>query len=278
MKANYEVHPVAALFPMLERSSDDYHRLFCDIDVHGQVEPIVLDGDVLLDGRNRLAVMEALDREPKFVQWRDLVRTLPPDTDPGEWIVGKNLSRRHLTADQALAIAAQFHDLNCERLAAEAKASTEFKKGVCPNPDGRAGKQVTPDSGSPVPPKPKRDRKQSHANSRAGQLAAKAKTTRHKAEQIIKVTKAVDAKVLPADTLPKIASGETTIKEVLKVVEKAPDLPPEPPPTEEPAKPAKKRKPGELRELVIRKLIKLLASFAASEQAQVKAYLIEQLQ
>jgi hypothetical protein len=52
-------------------------------------------------------------------------------------------------------------------------------------------------------------------------LAAKAKTTRHKAEQIIRVKKAVKAEVLPADTLPKIASGETTIKKALKEVEKA---------------------------------------------------------
>jgi hypothetical protein len=52
--------------------------------------------------------------------------------------------------------------------ALERKAETQFKPGVCPNPTGRAGKQVRTETNEPV----KRDFKAENANSTVGKLAA----------------------------------------------------------------------------------------------------------
>ena len=48
-----KIHPVAALFPMLPE--EEMLALAKSIKAHGLNESIVMQGDVLLDGRNRLA-------------------------------------------------------------------------------------------------------------------------------------------------------------------------------------------------------------------------------
>lgn len=49
---NYEIHPVAALFPYIE--GEAFREFVEDISANGQREPVVLDRDGrLIDGRNR---------------------------------------------------------------------------------------------------------------------------------------------------------------------------------------------------------------------------------
>lgn len=91
-----EVHPLAAEFPMI--GADELADLAQSIADHGQYDPITLTPDgVLLDGRNRLAACALAGVEPKFETF---------DGDPVPFIVGKNATRRNLSAGQrAMAVA-----------------------------------------------------------------------------------------------------------------------------------------------------------------------------
>lgn len=93
-----EVHPVAALFPMM--SDEELDDLAADIKDNGLVHPIVLDGDgVLIDGRNRQAACDRVGVEPRY-------EMLPEGADPVTFILSSNINRRHLTKGQrAMALA-----------------------------------------------------------------------------------------------------------------------------------------------------------------------------
>ena len=91
-----EIHPLANDYPML--AADELSDLAQSIRDNGQLDPITLTSDgTLLDGRNRLAACELAGVEPKFDTY---------DGDPVAFIVGKNATRRQLSAGQrAMAIA-----------------------------------------------------------------------------------------------------------------------------------------------------------------------------
>lgn len=93
-----EVHPVAALFPMM--TDEELDDLAADVRANGLLHPIVLDHDgVLIDGRNRLEACRRAGVAPRFV-------ALPPGADPVAHILSLNIARRHLNAGQrALAVA-----------------------------------------------------------------------------------------------------------------------------------------------------------------------------
>jgi ParB/RepB/Spo0J family partition protein len=94
---NGEVHPVAALFPMLP--SEELQELADSIKRKGQLHPIVLSASGrLLDGRNRLAACELAKVEPVFEVY---------DGDEDDYALEGNLARRHLTKGQRAMIAAQ---------------------------------------------------------------------------------------------------------------------------------------------------------------------------
>jgi hypothetical protein len=86
-----EVHPAAAIFPMLP--DDELAELAESIKTNGLLEPIVLDHDGrLVDGRNRLAACRIAEVEPTY--------TTLNGTDPVGYILALNVHRRHLTAGQ----------------------------------------------------------------------------------------------------------------------------------------------------------------------------------
>src|SRR5215469_13953517 len=96
----YRVHPIASMFPLLK--DEEYKKFRDDISIHGQIEPIIVQGDLLLDGRNRLRACLDLNREPKVEEFED--------ADYGailRCIVSKNIYRRHLTVDQQVMIIAE---------------------------------------------------------------------------------------------------------------------------------------------------------------------------
>ena len=64
------VHPAAALFPMLP--DDELLELAKDIRVHGLYSAIVVLGEQILDGRNRLRACEMAEVEPRFLEWSGL--------------------------------------------------------------------------------------------------------------------------------------------------------------------------------------------------------------
>jgi ParB-like chromosome segregation protein Spo0J len=96
---DYEVHPLAAIFPML--SDEELTDLAEDIKENGLLHPIVrtLDG-VIVDGRNRLVACVMAGVEPEFEN------RVVDDDQARALIVSANLQRRNITkGQQAMALA-----------------------------------------------------------------------------------------------------------------------------------------------------------------------------
>ena len=70
-------------------------------------------------------------------------------------------------------------------------------------------------------PPASRDAKAKHARSTVGQVAAKAKTSIHKARQAIAVQKAIEDGTIPADAAKAVMSGKKKLKDVLPSKPKA---------------------------------------------------------
>jgi ParB-like chromosome segregation protein Spo0J len=103
MKLPVEVHPVADIFPMMEREA--FEALKADIAEHGQREPVTFWRDQLLDGRNRYLACLELNLEP-------LEQMLDDDhPDPVGFAMSLNLHRRHLTTSQRAMVAAKLANL-----------------------------------------------------------------------------------------------------------------------------------------------------------------------
>jgi ParB-like nuclease domain len=97
----YKYHPLADLFPLLDK--DDLADLVKDIKDNGQIEPITLYQGEILDGRNRYRACQQLGIEPKI--------TIYEGTTPFEYVISKNLHRRHLTTSQRAMIAAEIANM-----------------------------------------------------------------------------------------------------------------------------------------------------------------------
>lgn len=86
-----EVHPAAAIFPMLP--DDELADLAADIQQNGLIHPLVLDQDGrLVDGRNRLAACRLAGIEPVYTSLNG--------ADPVAYIMSTNWNRRHLNSGQ----------------------------------------------------------------------------------------------------------------------------------------------------------------------------------
>ncbi|MGC8569634.1 MAG: ParB N-terminal domain-containing protein [Nitrososphaeria archaeon] len=86
----------AMIFPDME--PEEYEKLKEDIKEHGLLEPIVVKDGEIIDGKHRYRACMELGIEPKFVE-------LPDGISPLEYVIAKNLHRRHLTKDQRAVIA-----------------------------------------------------------------------------------------------------------------------------------------------------------------------------
>lgn len=100
--SKYTVHPAAELFPLVE--GDEFFALVADIKANGLIEPISIQGNVILDGRNRLRACEAAGIAPHY-------KEVTAGTDPLRYITSRNIHRRHLTTTQRAAIAAEMANL-----------------------------------------------------------------------------------------------------------------------------------------------------------------------
>jgi ParB-like chromosome segregation protein Spo0J len=204
-------HPVAQLFPLLQKGTPPWNDLVESIRNYGLLEPLVLDGDTLLDGRNRLAACEALEIAPRFIQWKTL--PLGPDVDAAGWIVAKNLDRRHLTDDQKAMIYTEFLRWDTEQEAAKKKAE--------------AARNANP-SGKPLNPNPDsrpRDISEMNANSTRGKIAAEAKISRHKAAMAIQLDKAVDNGTAPSELREEVKAGAVPLAKAVKKIKPKPTIP-----------------------------------------------------
>lgn len=109
-----EIHPAAEIFPTL--GGHDFDELCEDIETNGLLEPIELDQQGrILDGRNRYWACLETGTEPRTVE-ADL-----GGMGPFEYVIAKNLHRRHLTDEER----AQAALSALPQLQAEAKARQE---------------------------------------------------------------------------------------------------------------------------------------------------------
>ena len=99
---DYEVHPAAEIFPMMDDQS--YAELREDIRKNGQQKWLVLWQGKLIDGRNRLKACLELEIEPQDSEISD-------EADPFDYVLSANLHRRHLTESQRAMVAARLAKL-----------------------------------------------------------------------------------------------------------------------------------------------------------------------
>ena len=93
-----EFHPLSEVFPMM--GEDELKKLAEDIAENGLRESITTRGGKILDGRHRYLACQRAGVTPTFVEF--------VGDDPASFVVSKNIHRRHLTATQRAAIAAEF--------------------------------------------------------------------------------------------------------------------------------------------------------------------------
>ena len=173
LSAHMDVHPAAAIFPMLSKVELD--ELAADIKANGQREPIELLDDAILDGRNRYAACELAGVEPCF-------RTLDAIESPTRYVLSKNLYRRHLSTGQKAFIAVEALPL----LEDEARMRQIQLAGTRPNAEQH------PDLGAdlpqgPVPSKTRAPRARDAAGAAvgiSGRSVAKAKEIMEKAPDL----------------------------------------------------------------------------------------------
>ena len=97
---SYPAHPLADMFPMIPEA--ERKLLADDIVTFGQRDPIILLDGMVLDGRNRQWACVFADVEPIYEQYAG--------DDPLNFVLSKNLHRRHLTESQRALIAAAIVD------------------------------------------------------------------------------------------------------------------------------------------------------------------------
>lgn len=120
-----EFHPLANIFPLIE--GDDFEKLVADVRQHGLLEPIMLLGKQILDGRNRYRACvaakilpESLD-EVTATQIKHFKQILPagapaPSQDQLlDYVISRNLHRRQLNDDQRRMVAARMVNLKAGR-------------------------------------------------------------------------------------------------------------------------------------------------------------------
>jgi len=95
-EAHREYHPAAQLFPLLE--GPEFEELKADIAANGLIEPIYLHPDgTILDGRNRHRACIETGTRMRLQTWDGKGSAV-------QFVVSKNLHRRHLSSSQRAAI------------------------------------------------------------------------------------------------------------------------------------------------------------------------------
>lgn len=104
--SDYQPHPAAELFPMMP--TDQYEAFKEDIRKNGFQQDIVLYKGQILDGRNRYKAAVELDMldDLPIAEMDD-----DTDIDPYQWVISRNLHRRHLNESQRALVAAKLAKL-----------------------------------------------------------------------------------------------------------------------------------------------------------------------
>lgn len=211
---DYLIHAAASVFPLLE--GDRFQSLVDSIAEHGVQNPLVSYKGEVLDGRNRLRAVMKLRDEGHTVNLPCVEWDAKCGLSATEWVAAQNLDRRHLSADAYVTATAAINRIL--RSEARKKKASQLQKG---NDHGRRGKSV----GTNPSPRKKRDEKAKQAASTAGQVAAKAGVSLHKAKQAVKLDQAVEAGVIPAAVQKDVIAGKTKLRDAVKQVSAEPKKP-----------------------------------------------------
>jgi N6-adenosine-specific RNA methylase IME4 len=93
----FPFHPLANLFPLIEGS--EFTDLVASVKAGGLRDAIVIHDGQVLDGRNRQNACEVAEVDARY-------EPLPADQDPLQFVLDKNLTRRHLNESQRGMVAA----------------------------------------------------------------------------------------------------------------------------------------------------------------------------
>jgi hypothetical protein len=208
--AGYTVHPAASIFPLIE--GDEFQELVDSIVSRGVQHPVVVrttpQGKELIDGRNRVRAVEAARARGETVTLPE-VEWVEDGRNVAEWISDTNITRRQMTADQAVTVLAEIYKFiaaeNEQRRNAAKFDSEKASKAA------KAKHAVRTKSSEPQ----KRDTKAENARSTVGKVAAKAGVSMHKARQAVALSKAVDAGVVPEQAKADVIAGKKKLKDVL---------------------------------------------------------------
>lgn len=184
-----EVHEAALVFPMME--GEEFESLVANIREQGLIEPIDLYEERVLDGRNRLLACERAGVEPQFREAN------LNGASPLEFVIAKNLHRRHLTPAQRAALALE--------LLPQFQAEARLRKIKSGELYGRGHpREVSPKTGEPL----------SKGDSRkAAEQAAKAVSVGRSAVEAAVAIQKRDPKVID-----KMKKGELNVSQAARAV------------------------------------------------------------
>jgi len=135
-----EIHPIAELLPELDE--DQLGALADDIEVNGQLEPVVLWDGKVIDGRNRVRACERVGVE---IKTRDM--EFADDGEAARFVLSKNVRRRHLDSGQRAMVAAELSKL-FEAEAHERRVKGGQKKGETQEDTGKAAEKAAKITGA----------------------------------------------------------------------------------------------------------------------------------
>lgn len=251
------VHPSAEVLPrMAGEEWDDFKAAI--LKAGGNLQPVVFHDGALVDGRNRARAVEELRVAGHSVELRHIEWEGNGSETATEFILRTNLQRRHLTAEQRVAILLKLLP-QIEKEASQRQSLARIKSGEKRNPHGRGGKPKLPgaDATPPSVEEQRRHRQEKEKRSTAGRLASQAGVTVHKAKQVMKTTKEVG----PA-ALDQLAAGTATTKQLLGKKSKRREAP-------------NPHSQMEFRKYLKGKYHRLLAEHDREHQKAVRAYLIK---
>ena len=123
-----DFHEIANIFPLMNER--DFEAFKADIASNGQLEPIVVHHGVIVDGRQRYRACKELKTKPKICEWDEKGSLL-------NFVVSRNLHRRHLTTSQRAMLAADLKPLYEQEARARQGTRTDLSATI---PDREKGK------------------------------------------------------------------------------------------------------------------------------------------
>ena len=97
-----QYHKISDIFPLM--TGNDFESLKRDINEHGLLEPIVIHDNQIVDGRNRYRACMELGIEPQVIEWKGNGMLI-------DFVISRNLHRRHLNESQRAMVAARIADM-----------------------------------------------------------------------------------------------------------------------------------------------------------------------